>query len=494
MRPVGVGMLGSGLHRRVPHARAALRARCPGRRRLRREPGPARGVRRAVRLPAVRLDRGAVRGSGGGPRRRLAAEPPPPRGRPCRGGRGQGASHAPSRWAGTPTSRPTCCARSPRPACSAPTSRTSSSTRTSCGCATWSRRAPSAGSRRSGPARATADPHAAHFWDAELAGGGALLDMASHGVEVARYLFGKDLAVTEVFAWGDTLVHGARTTGEDNAVMVMRFEDGRAATCDVSWSSQGGLEGRFEVYGDAGRMVEDISVGSMKAFIERPAGYLVEKADAETGWVFPVPDEVRVHGHDLMMADVIEAFRDGPRPAVRRSATATSSTASWTPPTAPSAAGAGSPLPWTTPCWRRPPDPSRERVGPRTWDRSRDRRRDLAARGGRGPRARDRDAGRRHRDRQPVVCRCDRRGRPRPPVRHRPLADPGRGDVPALRVLPGVQPDRRAVHDVPHTGRGGQRTAPGDVHRARPGPRRGHPVQLPLRRPRRDDGLLRQRA
>jgi predicted dehydrogenase len=157
-------------------------------------------------------------------------------------------------------------------------------------------------------------PHAAHFWDAELAGGGALLDMASHGAECARYLFGKDLGISEVFAWGATLVHGDRTTGEDNAIMVMRFADGRAATCDVSWSSKGGLEGRFEAYGDAGRMVQDMSVGSLKAFIERPAGYLVEKADAETGWVFPVPDEVRVHGHDLMMADVVGAFRSGRAP------------------------------------------------------------------------------------------------------------------------------------------------------------------------------------
>jgi predicted dehydrogenase len=158
-------------------------------------------------------------------------------------------------------------------------------------------------------------PHAAHFWDADLAGGGALLDMASHGAEYARFLFGKDIAVTDVFAWGATLVHGSRTTGEDNAMMVMRFADGRAATVDVSWSSKGGLEGRFEAYGDAGRLITDISVGSLKAFLERPAGYLVEKADAETGWVFPVPDEVRVHGHDLMMADVIDAFRSGRAPS-----------------------------------------------------------------------------------------------------------------------------------------------------------------------------------
>ncbi len=157
-------------------------------------------------------------------------------------------------------------------------------------------------------------PHAAHFWDAELAGGGALLDMASHGAEYARFLFGKDLAVTDVFAWGATLVHGERTRGEDNAVMVMRFADGRAATVDVSWSSKGGLEGRFEAYGDGGRLITDISVGSLKAFVERPAGYVVEKADAETGWIFPVPDEVRVHGHDLMMADVIGAFAAGREP------------------------------------------------------------------------------------------------------------------------------------------------------------------------------------
>ncbi len=157
-------------------------------------------------------------------------------------------------------------------------------------------------------------PHAAHFWDAELAGGGALLDMGSHGVECARYLFGKDLAVRDVFAWGSTLVHGARTTGEDNAVMLVRFEDDRLATMDVSWSSKGGLEGRFELYGDAGRIVQDMSSTALRAFIERPAGYIGEKTDADVGWVFPVPDETHVHGHDAMMQDVVESFRSGAAP------------------------------------------------------------------------------------------------------------------------------------------------------------------------------------
>ena len=157
-------------------------------------------------------------------------------------------------------------------------------------------------------------PHAAHFWDAELAGGGALLDMAAHGVECARYVFGKDVAIRDVFAWGDTLVHGGRTRLEDNAVMLVRFVDGRVATMDVSWSSKGGLEGRFEVYGDAGRMIEDGSSTTLRAFIERPAGYIGEKADSETGWTYPVPNETYVHGHDAMMAEVVEAFRAGRPP------------------------------------------------------------------------------------------------------------------------------------------------------------------------------------
>jgi len=157
-------------------------------------------------------------------------------------------------------------------------------------------------------------PHAQHFWDADLAGGGALLDMASHGAEAARWMFGKDVRVRDVFAWGDTLVHGDRTRLEDNAVMLIRFDDGRVATIDVSWSSKGGLESRFEAYGDHGRIVQDVISSPLRAFIERPAGYLGEKVDADTGWVYPVPNETYAHGHDAMMADVVGAFRDGRAP------------------------------------------------------------------------------------------------------------------------------------------------------------------------------------
>jgi len=66
-------------------------------------------------------------------------------------------------------------------------------------------------------------PHAAHFWDAETAGGGALLDMGCHTVEVARYFFGKELRPAAVMAWGATLQHGDKTDAEDNRAQFSAF-------------------------------------------------------------------------------------------------------------------------------------------------------------------------------------------------------------------------------------------------------------------------------
>lgn len=157
-------------------------------------------------------------------------------------------------------------------------------------------------------------PHAAHFWDAATAGGGAMLDMGCHGIETARILFGKDQRVRDVFMWGDTLVHGGRTAGEDNGILLMRYEDGRVATIEASWSAKGGIDVRIEAYGTTGRIVNDSTVTPIKAFIAESAGYLAEKTDADTGWVFPVADEPRVHGYDEMVRHFVTAYRDGVAP------------------------------------------------------------------------------------------------------------------------------------------------------------------------------------
>lgn len=157
-------------------------------------------------------------------------------------------------------------------------------------------------------------PHAAHFWDAETAGGGALLDMGCHTIESARHFFGKDNPITEVWAWGATLVHGDKTTGEDTAVAMLKFAGGQLATVESSWIEKGGMQLRHEFVGSAGRIVTDSSATPVWGFIENPVGYLVEKSDADTGWVYPVPEEARAYGFSQQFRHFVTCFERGQTP------------------------------------------------------------------------------------------------------------------------------------------------------------------------------------
>jgi predicted dehydrogenase len=157
-------------------------------------------------------------------------------------------------------------------------------------------------------------PHAPHFWDAEKAGGGALLDMGCHTIEAARYFFGKDVPMTEAFAWGATLSHADKTTGEDNAVALIKFANGGISITESSWSMKGGMELRNEVTGTGGRLVTDSTATPVHGFITNPGGYLMEKADADTGWVYPIPEEARVYGYMQEMRHFVDCFRNGTEP------------------------------------------------------------------------------------------------------------------------------------------------------------------------------------
>jgi predicted dehydrogenase len=157
-------------------------------------------------------------------------------------------------------------------------------------------------------------PHADHFWDAELAGGGALLDMGCHTIEAARYFFGKDVPVTEAFAWGATMTHADKTTGEDNAVAMLKFSGGGISITEASWSAKGGMELRNEIVGTEGRLITDSTATSVWGFIGKPAGYLMEKADADTGFVYPIPEEAHHYGYAEELRHFVQCYRDGTEP------------------------------------------------------------------------------------------------------------------------------------------------------------------------------------
>jgi len=158
-------------------------------------------------------------------------------------------------------------------------------------------------------------PHAPHFWNAEQAGGGALLDMGCHTIEAARYFIGKGIKPVEVLAWGDTMVHTDKTTAEDNAIALVRFENGAIGQSEVSWTARGSLDLRNEIYGSEGSIFTDVTRSTpINAFVRSTNTYLLEKAESNSGWIFPLPDEARVYGYHEEMKHFVECVARGETP------------------------------------------------------------------------------------------------------------------------------------------------------------------------------------
>jgi Predicted dehydrogenases and related proteins len=88
-------------------------------------------------------------------------------------------------------------------------------------------------------------PHSAWFWDKELAGGGAIVDLGCHCAEIIRNFVGKNNRPVEVMCWAATLVHPI--PADDNAIALIRFENGAVGQFEVSWSFRGGMDLRDEV-------------------------------------------------------------------------------------------------------------------------------------------------------------------------------------------------------------------------------------------------------
>ncbi len=162
---------------------------------------------------------------------------------------------------------------------------------------------------------AHAGPHAPHFWDVNQSGGGALLDMGCHTIEAARYFIGKGVKPVEILAWGDTMVHSDKTTGDDNAIALLRFENGALAQSELSWTARGSLDLRNEVYGTEGSIFTDVTRSTpINAFVRGTSRYLLEKAESNSGWIFPLPDEARVYGYHEEMKHFVECVARGETP------------------------------------------------------------------------------------------------------------------------------------------------------------------------------------
>jgi predicted dehydrogenase len=157
-------------------------------------------------------------------------------------------------------------------------------------------------------------PHSDWFWTKEISGGGVLLDMGCHCIEIARNYIGKDIRPLEVISVADTLVKPI--DAEDNALGWVRYENGAIGQFETSWIFRGGMDLRDEVMGTEGTIwinnflrtgFEMFTAGGRK-------GYVAEKAESEKGWLFPVGDEIAELGYYNMFADMFRAFENRSEP------------------------------------------------------------------------------------------------------------------------------------------------------------------------------------
>ncbi len=156
-------------------------------------------------------------------------------------------------------------------------------------------------------------PHSAWFWDAHVAGGGAIIDLGCHCAEIIRNFAGKNNRPLDVMCWADTLVHPI--AAEDNAIALIRFENGAVGQFEVSWTFRGGMDLRDEVAGTNGTIwLNHFLRTGFEMFTAAGGGYVAEKAETETGWLFPVGDEVHELGYTHMFTDMFDAMDNNRAP------------------------------------------------------------------------------------------------------------------------------------------------------------------------------------
>ncbi|HVU54916.1 MAG TPA: Gfo/Idh/MocA family oxidoreductase [Puia sp.] len=157
-------------------------------------------------------------------------------------------------------------------------------------------------------------PHSEWFWDIEQAGGGCILDLGCHCVEIARSFIGKDIKPMEVMCWADTQVKPI--DAEDHAIGLVKYENGAIGQFEVSWTFRGGMDLRDEVMGTEGTIWINsfLRTGFEMFTTGKGADYVAEKAESNTGWLFPVGDEVNDLGYNHMFTDMFRSIENGGTP------------------------------------------------------------------------------------------------------------------------------------------------------------------------------------
>ncbi len=191
-------------------------------------------------------------------------------------------------------------------------------------------------------------PHEPWFWQGQEQGGGVLLDMMCHSIEVGRFMltepgaprsslrFKSATGAVAVLKWAQpkyaadlsrrmgSAVDYTKRPSEDFARGMLTFEDEAGneviVEATTSWAYVGaGLRIQLELLGPEYALEFSSLSTPLKIFISRAVDGgegedLVEKQNAETGLMPVLEDEAGVYGYTDENRHMVEAFRKGEAP------------------------------------------------------------------------------------------------------------------------------------------------------------------------------------
>lgn len=152
--------------------------------------------------------------------------------------------------------------------------------------------------------------------DPALGGGGALMDMGGHCIDLLEMFFGP-VAAVNCFA-GNT-VHAYAS--EDSAVATLLFENGATGTVDTFFCiPDNASKNALELYGSGGSILARGTLGQgeageMTAFLEEgPGEYDAQQARADGGGIAIAPEPVNMYRAEIEAFS--QALLDGTPPPV----------------------------------------------------------------------------------------------------------------------------------------------------------------------------------
>ena len=142
------------------------------------------------------------------------------------------------------------------------------------------------------------------------------MDMGCHAIEFFRWVLGRP-PIKSVYAQMGRHVHGEKTRGEDNAILIVEFANGVTAVAEESWTKLGGMDDRAEIHGSKGVAYADLLHGNaIETYSATGYDYAVEKAGSTVGWSFTIYEEIWNYGYVDEMAHFVQCVKYDKKPIV----------------------------------------------------------------------------------------------------------------------------------------------------------------------------------